>query len=556
MSRRSLRTLATTLGIAVVVPFAAPSPAGATPAPDPVAGQAAGYVISQQQADGGFEVGGVAGVETPEAVFALAATAQKTEAWNTYVARSNVALVRAYGRSPLDAIDDLVDVRSGDELDAAAATAAKVLALVANPLGISPTEFDPADATSPAVDLLAGIDTARQSDGTYDMGDHFDGVLYAAIGLAQVRPPAPAALIGQVLAAQNDDGSWDPSGVAKATSDDVSTTALALIALKVAGRTATDPAVHRGIAFLARSQRTTGAWQDIGLDDPASTSAAAVALSALHVDVTLSAWAAPYAARSGTYRSPYAWLASQQERSTGRIKSPLDYVGINTLPTSLAVQALSRQWYLDREYKGFALKLSRTLGTPNASPGAAATEIVVDSVGPNVSVGAARLAAAQAMLSSQPGRNAAAADLFKQAFGRTIDASGQAYWANLLKTISRPEMLSRLTGSAEYYRKAGGTTRTFVDAAYLTVLGRKPDDAGRLHWISRLDQGVPVATIARTLVASTEYRRIQVDAAYAELLGRKADDAGRAYWTTKLATTRIEVLLAGIASSRELLDQL
>ena len=418
------------------------------------------------------------------------------------------------------------------------------------------TEFDPADATTPPVDLLARIDMARQSDGTYDMGDHFDGVLYAAIGLAQVRPPVPTALVGQILAAQNGDGSWDGTGSSRATSDDVSTTALALIALKFAGRTTSDPAVHRGVAFLARTQRTTGAWQDLGLDDPAATSAAAMALSALHVDVTLSTWAAPFVLRTGTYRSPYAWLASQQDRTTGRIKSPRDYVGITTLPTSLSVQALSRQWYLDREYKAFAIKLSRTLGTPNASPGAAATEIVVDNVGPNVAMGAARLAAARAMLASQVGRNAAAADLFKQAFGRTIDASGQAYWSNQLKTIPRPEMLSRLTGSDEYYRKAGGTTERFVDAAYLTVLGRQPDAAGRSHWVARLDQGVPVATIARTLVASTEYRRLQVDAAYTELLGRKPDDAGSAYWTNKLATTRIEVLLAGIASSRELLDQL
>ena len=47
-----------------------------------------------------------------------------------------------------------------------------------------------------------------------------------------------------------------------------------------------------------------------------------------------------------------------------------------------------------------------------------------------------------------------------------------------------------------------------------------------------------------------------MDAAYQELLARGADAGGRAYWTTRLATTRIEVLLAGIASSRELYDNL
>ena len=556
MARRSLRTLATVLGIAVVVPFAAPLRVGAVPVADPVAGQAAGYVISQQQVDGGFEVGGQPGVETPDAVYALAAASQKSKSWDPYAARFNVGLVQTYGKSPLDAVKALVDGSTGSAPDVVATTAARVLALVANPLGMSPTDFDRTSAGAPAVDLLARIDRAKQPDGTYAMGDHFDGLLYAAIGLARVRPPAPAPVVAQILAAQNGDGSWDASGVAKDSSTDVETTSLALVALKAAGATASDPSVDRGIGFLARAQRPSGAWQDGGFDDPAATAAAAGALSALHIDVTLSSWATPYVPRPGAIGSPYDWLARQQDAATGRIRSPRDGIAITTLPSSLAVQALSRQWYLDREYTAFAVKVSRTLGTPNAMPGAGAAEIVVDNVGPNVAIAAGRLAAVRAVLSSEMGRDAAAADLFKQTFGRTIDASGQTYWSNLLRTITRPEMLARLTGSAEYYRQAGGTTSSFVNSAYLTVLGRKPDEPGKAFWIRRLDQGVPVTSIARNLVSSTEYRQIQVDGAYAELLGRKPDDAGRVYWTTKLTSSRIEVLLAGIASSREFLDQL
>jgi hypothetical protein len=172
-----------------------------------------------------------------------------------------------------------------------------------------------------------------------------------------------------------------------------------------------------------------------------------------------------------------------------------------------------------------------------------------------VAISSARVKAAGAVLNSSYGREAAAADLFVQAFGRTIDPAGRAFWSKKLLTISRPEMLSRLTGSPEFYRLAGGTTPTFVDAAYEAVLGRSPEPAGRAYWIGRLDKGVPVEQIARSLVASTEYRRQQVDAAYQELLGRSADAAGRAYWTTRLATTRIEVLLAGIAGSREFLER-
>ena len=89
-----------------------------------------------------------------------------------------------------------------------------------------------------------------------------------------------------------------------------------------------------------------------------------------------------------------------------------------------------------------------------------------------------RLAAATAVVKGIDGRQAAATDLFQQALDRTIDPSGKAYWSNKLITITRPEMLARITGSSEYYRKAGGTIPTFVDAVYQSVLGRSRRPVG------------------------------------------------------------------------------
>ena len=160
------------------------------------------------------------------------------------------------------------------------------------------------------------------------------------------------------------------------------------------------------------------------------------------------------------------------------------------------------------------------------------------------------------MVNGPDGREAAADDLFQQAFHRSIDPSGRAYWSNKLITLSRPEVLSRLTGSSEYYRKAGGTIPKFVDAVYQSVLGRAADPSGRAYWIGQLDQGKSVERVARSLVASTEYRRHVVNDSFDRVLDRAPTTGERNYWTTKIATTRVEVLLATLASSAELYGSL
>lgn len=553
----SRRRIAAGLGMALLAPLVAPWAGAAAPTPDPVVDRATAYLRSQQQADASFEVAQFAGFETPDAVFALAAAAQTGSGWDAVAARSAVTALVKGGKNPLDVLDDLIDDDPDLTSNAAGARAAKVAALVAQPLGLSSTDFDPSNDSPDAVDLLGRVDLHREADGTYDFGAQFNGLLYAAVALAGNGDPVPAKLVDQIVAAQNTDGSWDYTGVSKATSDDVDTTALALLALDAAGRKVGDAGVKKGVTYLARRQRPTGAWQAFGSDDPNATAVAALALSALRLDVSGSSWIAglDVVRVAVPFGNPYSWLASQQDASTGRIKSPNDASGVNTFSTSQAVQALSRQWFLDAEHRSFTTRLARTLGSPDATPATAAAGVASDALGPNVAVAGRRVKAATAVLTSSYGREAAAADLFVQAFGRAIDPAGQAFWSQKLLTISRPEMLSRLTGSAEFYRLAGGTTPTFVDAAYEAVLGRSPEPAGRAYWIGRLTKGVPVEQVARSLVASTEYRRQQVDAAYQELLGRSADAAGRAYWTKRLATTRIEVLLAGIAGSREFLER-
>lgn len=537
------RSLAVGLGLALAAPLVAPGVATAAPAPIPAVQKATTWLVARQEADGGFEVANFPGFETSDAILALAAASQGPALWDTTTAHAAVSgLDASSGKDPLDAIDDLVDGDEGSPTIATAARAAKVITLVANPLGLDPADFDPSGDSPSAVDLWSRID-AFEDEGSYDLDAQFNGVLYIATALAGAGRPVPAGLVAQIRAAQNGDGSWTYDGVPVASSADVDTTAQALLALSQAGLGRTDTDVAEGVAFLAAGQQPNGAWQSFGSDDANSTAAAAVALSALRIDVT----AAPFA-------SPYAFLLSKQA-ADGHIVGSFDSDPPNTFATSQSTQALARQWYLAEDHKRLVDALSAEVGSPADDESFAAAEVASDALGPNASLRPARERAARAVLDSSFGREAAAADLFVQALDRQLDPSGRAYWSNKLKTLTRPEVLARLTGSSEFYNGAGGQIPSFVDAVYQSVLGRTPDAAGRTYWINRLNGGTSVSQVARSLTASTEYRRNQVDAAYGRILDRPADPSGRAYWTNKLGTTRIEVLLASLAGSGEFYER-
>lgn len=552
------RFVAAGCGLALALPLVSPAAASPRTAGPPVVEAATAWLRANQQADGGFELAKFVGFETSDVILATAQSSQDGPAWDAAAARAAVtAMTSSEGNDPLDAIDDLIDGEVDPTSVAAGARAAKVAALVAEPLGLDPHDFDPAGDSSAPVDLFARMDLHRITGGSYAFGAQFNGALYVAIARAGADLPVPNGLVEQILAAQRADGSWDYTGTRdQGDGEDIDTTATALVALRSAGRTASDPAVKAAVRWLAGRQQANGSWPAFGVDDPNATAVAAIALSDLHLDLGTPAWiTAAGATAPATYASPWSWLASQQT-DDGRIASPNDTYGVNTLATSQALQALTRQWFLADEHAALTSRLSRALGSPAAAPSDRAADDAADGLGPNPSVMARRGDAAWTVLLSADGRGAAATDLYVQALGRPIDGSGLAYWSQVLLGTSRPEVLARLTGSTEFYRTAGGTDAAFVAAVYRSVLGRGPEAGGTAYWVARLGAGMPSLQVARSLTASPEYRRQQVRAAYRRVLDRAPDGGGEAYWTAKLASTRVEVLLASLAASRELYDQL
>ena len=222
--------------------------------------------------------------------------------------------------SALHALDDFAD--SGIN----AGQAAKLIILVARPLGLSTTAFNP-DGDAP-VNLQAIVDAGHQADGSYGA---FNATLYAAIAKrasaasrrhGRVHPRRAGSRRRLELRRRPDRGrgagrhrhhrARDPGAGA----------------CRFAG---TDPDLRQGFAFLASQQQANGSWQSFGADDPNSTAVAMFAITAAGFDPTRRAgatWPAP--TLSGPpYTSPVTWLRADQLPS-GRFKSPNDEFGINT----------------------------------------------------------------------------------------------------------------------------------------------------------------------------------------------------------------------------------
>ena len=305
------------------------------PANPSVITKAGTWLTSQQLADGSFEVSGFAGFETPDAIVAIAERAQTSAAWDSTKARNAVLAVTKNGKSALDAVDDFADGTLS------AGQAAKLIVLVAAPLGLSPTAFNPQGDT--ARNLVTAVNQGAQPNGSYGA---FNATLYAAIAKRQTSGSVPAATVTYIRDAQQTNGGWNFSGDATGTDLDIDTTALAVQALVASKVTATDANLVAGLQLLADQQTATGGWQSFGSDDPNSTATAIMAVTSAGFDPTKACWRDTVRpAQQGTaYANPVGWLRTQQAQD-GHITSSNDaFPPVNTFATTQSIEALARGW--------------------------------------------------------------------------------------------------------------------------------------------------------------------------------------------------------------------
>lgn len=142
--------------------------------------------------------------------------------------------------------------------------------------------------------------------------------------------------------------------------------------------------------------------------------------------------------------------------------------------------------------------------------------------------------------------------LYRSTLGRASDRAGRAYWIGIMGTgVSPASIAAEFYASDEYYRRAGGSPRTWIQDLYREILGRPADSGGLGHWEKVMAAGAPRSVVAGSFYASIESRTRRVTGLYRALLGRSPDVAGRAYWAGVLADGHDVRLAATLAASPE-----
>jgi N-acetylmuramoyl-L-alanine amidase/Domain of unknown function (DUF4214) len=102
------------------------------------------------------------------------------------------------------------------------------------------------------------------------------------------------------------------------------------------------------------------------------------------------------------------------------------------------------------------------------------------------------------------------------------------------------------TNYAPYYTEYA---RRYVDAAYLTFLGRPADPSGQQYWSNFVTSGQPRSVFTGTLARSDEWINRSLDVMYRNVFGRPGDTAGMRYWADRvragLRLTDVGALLYG-----------
>jgi hypothetical protein len=362
MHVRSLPTLVGSAFVALGLLAVTASPAGA----DATTDAAATWIEEQQQPDGGIYVPAAFGsvlFETPDAILAIAEAAQTTETWSTVEALTAVEAVDGGddAATPLDAIDDYLDsetipsdpVAPGFDGNVEGGPAAKLIVLVAEPLGFDPAEFDPAGDGNP-VDLVAALEADPPISGT------LSSVAFAALADVLTVSEDLDARVEQLRAAQQLNGGWGFGGDPTGSEVDVDTTGFVMLALVAAGVPAGDASLEAGLRLLASSLSDDGIWESFGADSPNSTAVGLLALAGSGWDQADECWrtvnlpgssSRPYVAPDTALDppNPAAGLRALQRTEgddAGSFITSFDVPGsIGTFATTQSVQALLRGWF-------------------------------------------------------------------------------------------------------------------------------------------------------------------------------------------------------------------
>lgn len=143
---------------------------------------------------------------------------------------------------------------------------------------------------------------------------------------------------------------------------------------------------------------------------------------------------------------------------------------------------------------------------------------------------------------------------YQSLLGRTPANNEVGYWLGIRRSgLTDRQVEVQFLASEEFYLRSGGTPQTWLNSAFVAILGRPPLTAEQNLY---LNQGLTTfpgrLSVANQIEFSLEANARVVDAAFVRMLNRSADTTGLSYWTTQLQRgLDADLLLAQLAASTE-----
>jgi hypothetical protein len=142
---------------------------------------------------------------------------------------------------------------------------------------------------------------------------------------------------------------------------------------------------------------------------------------------------------------------------------------------------------------------------------------------------------------------------YRDTLGREPDAAGLAMWVRKAKDgTPMATIAASFYASTEYYRTTGKSNdEVWVKDLYRKLLLREPDQAGVDGWVRALRSGTSRSSVAYSFYQSRESLGVRIDRLYQELLGRPVEPGGVTSWAELVRTRGDLVLAASLAASKE-----
>ena len=156
--------------------------------------------------------------------------------------------------------------------------------------------------------------------------------------------------------------------------------------------------------------------------------------------------------------------------------------------------------------------------------------------------GVSRETVATNLTSTDTFRGLAVDRAFIDILRRGTDDAGRAYWVTRLRDgLVTRRMRANLYGSSEYVStQGGGTLRGYVTAAYRDILGREPEADGLDYWVGLIEAGTPRGTVADRFLNTSEARTVLLRDVFLRWVDREPSRSETSDWLAALSSSTVD----------------